>query len=183
MICRIQRLLIGGIEMNWVDIVIIAAILGVALLGFKIGLLRAAFLLGAFILGITISSEVAASLNTLLEEFIENSDVRDLITFTGAFVLIFVGVNFVGGIICKMLRFTPFKWLDQLIGGALGLLAGVVFVGLIVVWLTKSPISGLEELFEKSALAPIMKELVSPIFQEFLEKKSSVAFVVFGRRV
>ena len=166
--------------MNWVDLVIVAVVLGATFLGFKIGLLRAAFLFGALILGAVIAARVSGLLDTLLEKLIENPDVRDLVTFTGAFVLIFLGVNAVGSIICKMVGFTPFKWIDQWIGSVLGFLAGVIFVGLAIMYLTKSPVSGSEEWLKGSALAPTMKAIVSPILREFLEKKSAVGFAVFG---
>jgi uncharacterized membrane protein required for colicin V production len=157
--------------MNWVDLVIVAAVLGAAFLGFKIGLLRAAFLFGAFILGAVIGARVSVLLDTLLEKLIEDPDVRDIATFTGAFVLVFLGVNAFGSIVCRVVSFTPFRWIDQWIGSVLGLLAGVIFVGLAIMYLTKSPISGSEEWLKESALTPIMKGVVSPIFREFLEKK------------
>ena len=164
--------------MNWVDLAIVAAILGATLLGFKIGFLRAAFLLGAFVLGIMISARVSALLDTLLEKIIQNPDARDLVTFTGAFVLIFAGVNIFGSIICRALHFTFLRWIDSFVGGTLGFLAGVIFTGLVIMYLIKSPISGSEEWVKESLLAPIMKAIVSPIFQELLEKKSVVDFAV-----
>jgi len=157
--------------MNWVDLVIIAVVLGAAFLGFKIGLLRAAFLFGALILGAVIGARVSALLDTLLEKLIQDPDVRDLVAFTGAFVLIFLAVNAFGSIICNAIDLTPFRWIDQWIGSVLGFLAGVIFAGLVIMYLTKSPISGSEEWLKESALTPIMKAIVSPILREFLEKE------------
>lgn len=169
--------------MNWVDLVIIAVVLGAAFLGFKIGLLRAAFLFGALILGAVIGARVSALLDTLLEKLIQDPDVRDLVAFTGIFALVFLGVNAFGSIICKAVDLTPFRWIDQWIGSVLGFLAGVIFAGLVIMYLTKSPISGSEEWLKESALTPIMKAIVSPIFREFIERKSTVNFAVFGRMV
>jgi len=166
--------------MNWFDLAIIAVVLGAAFLGFKIGLLRAAFLFGAFILGAVIGARVSALLNPLLEKLIQDPDVRELVAFTGAFLLIFLVANAFGGIIHKVVGFTPLRWIDQWIGSVLGFLAGVIFVGLAIMYLTKYPISGLEEWLEGSALAPIMKAIVTPILREFMERKSAVNFAIFG---
>jgi uncharacterized membrane protein required for colicin V production len=162
--------------MNWVDLVIVAAVLGAAFLGFKIGLLRAAFLFGAFILGAVIGARVSVLLDTLLEKLIEDPDVRDIATFTGAFVLVFLGVNAFGSIVCRVVSFTPFRWIDQWIGSVLGFLAGIMLVGLAIMYLTKSSVSGSEEWLKESSLVPIIKTITSPILRELLEKKSLVPF-------
>lgn len=167
--------------MNWFDVAIIAAVLGAAFLGFKIGLLRAAFLFGSLILGILIGARVSVLLDTLLEKLIKDPDVRDLVTFTGAFVLIFLGINAFGSIVCKIVSFTPFRWIDQWIGSVLGFLAGVMFVGLAIMYLTKSPVSGSEEWLKESFLVPIMKAIISPILREFLGKEPGVISVVLSR--
>ena len=169
--------------MNWFDIVIAVVVLGTTLLGFRLGLLRTAFLFGAFILGIAIGIQVSALLDELLQEIIADKDVRDLVTFTGAFALVFVGVNLIGSIICKAMGFMPFKWIDQCIGGVLGVLTGIVLVGLAIMYLIKTPVSGSEEWLAGSALAPIIKEIVSPIFQQFLEKEPAASFAFLGRMV
>jgi uncharacterized membrane protein required for colicin V production len=169
--------------MNWFDLAIAAAVLGATFFGFKMGLIRAAFLFGAFILGAVIGAEISVLLDSLLENIIHNPDVRDLVSFTGAFVLVFVGVNVVGSIIYRIASFTPLKWIDCWIGGALGFLAGIILVGLAIMYLTKSPISGSEQWLKGSALVPIIKAIIKPIFREVLEKEPAAVFVVPKRAV
>ena len=160
--------------MNWLDLIIISLIVGATLTGFKMGLLRATFLVGSLVLGILISAQVAAVLDELLEKIIENQDIRDLVTFSGAFVVIFVGVNIAGSIICKIISFTPLKWIDSWIGSALGFLAGIMFVGVATMYLVKLPVEGTEVLVDKSLLAPMLKALVRPVLRELMEKKESL---------
>lgn len=163
--------------MNWVDIVILILILGAALLGHKIGLLRTTFLVGAFVLGIMISAPLSVIIASPLEKSIDNPNTRETVGFTVAFILIFGAVNAAGNTVCRIVNFTPLKWVDRWIGIALGSLAGIILVGLIIAYLTKSPTSGSEGWISGSAFAPVIKDIVGPIFREFTEKKSLLTSV------
>ena len=161
--------------MNWFDIAIIVVIFGSTFLGLKIGLVRAAVVLAAFIIAAGLAAQLSVQRISILEKLIENQDVREMAVFTAVFILAFAAINIVGGIICKIINFTPLKWIDQLIGGVLGLLAGIVLIGLGITYLAKSPTSNSEEWLEGSALAPIIKSIVGPILQEFRERKSEIS--------
>ena len=159
--------------MIWVDLIIVAVILLSAVLGSKIGLLRALFLFGAFFLA-TVIAKVAAPLPaSALESVIQNRDLRLVIGFIILFILILIIVNVVGAIICKLMDFTPLKWIDRGIGGILGFLAGVIFVGVAILFLTSSPVSDSAKWLDKSFLVPVIKSIISPIHQGF--KKSEPA--------
>lgn len=153
--------------MIWVDLVIIAVILLSAVLGAKIGLLRALFLFGAFVLATVIARAAAPLPASALENVVHNRDLRIIIGFAILFVLILVIVNVVGAIICKLMDFTPLKWIDRGIGGILGFLAGVIFIGVAIIFLTSSPVSGSEQWLDKSFLAPVVKSVIKPIHKGF----------------
>jgi len=163
--------------MIWVDLIIVAVILLSAILGAKIGLLRSLFLFGAFVFATVIGRAAAPLPASLLESLIGSRDVRIIVGFTILFVLILVIVNIIGAVICKVIDFTPLKWIDRGIGGILGLLAGVIVVGVVIIYLISSPVSDSAEWLDKSFLVPIIKSLISPILGEFHKSEPTAATV------
>ena len=162
--------------MNWLDVIIIASILLSTLLGLKIGLVRAGFMFLAFVLGAFIGAQVAASDFTFLKKLIDDPDVRYLVSFTAVFLLAFAGIIIIGGVIYKILTFTPLKWADNWFGLFLGFLAGIILAGLVILYLDKYPTSGSEEWIEKSFLAPILKSFISQLLKGFSHNKPVFAF-------
>ena len=163
--------------MNWLDVIIMASILLSTLLGLKIGLVRAGFMFLAFVLGAFLGAQVASLDYTFLQKLIDNPDVRYLVSFTAVFLLAFAGINIVGGVIYKVLSSTPLKWADNWFGLFLGFLAGIIFAGLVILYLDKYPTSGSEELIDKSFLAPILKSLISQLLKGFSHSKPVFAYV------
>ena len=149
--------------------------------GSRIGLLRAVFLLGAFIIGAFISARVAILPASFLEELIDNPDVRYLIAFTVIFVIVFAVISIMGAVVCKIVSFTPLKWLDRWVGSVLGFLAGIILVGLAILYMLKSPVAGSEEWIKGSFLATFIKSVIAPVFQEYMHKESAMSSVVFKR--
>ena len=168
-------------QMNWVDIVIISALLGVAFLGSRIGVIRAACVFGAFILATIVAARASVILAARLGELVYDRELGYLVSFGAAFTLTFVGLLFIGDAICRITEFPPLRWIDRGLGAVLGLLAGVVFIGIAIVYLTKTPVSNSEQWLGGSSLVPMVRAIISPLFREFLEKDDMVASVVFNR--
>ena len=159
--------------MNWFDIVIVAAVSGSGLLGFRIGLMRAVFLLAAFILGALLGAAASSWPSSILEEIIPNTDVRELTIFATIFLPVFAIVNIIGSVACKSVRSKPLQWVDCLIGSVLGLLIGIIFTGLVIAYLTKSPTTNSDKWLEGSYLVPNIRTVINPILREFLKKKAT----------
>ena len=164
--------------MNWFDIAIIAAYLSSAFIGFKIGVLRAAIVSGAFIVATVVGARGSIVFALFLKRFFENPDFAYITSFIAAFALAFFCLIFVGMALYRAVKVTPLGWIDSWIGSILGFLAGVVMVGLAIVYLTKYPTSNSEEWLKGSFMVSIVKAIISPLFQEFLEKSGAVAPVV-----
>jgi uncharacterized membrane protein required for colicin V production len=162
--------------MNWLDIVMVVLVLGTTFLGFKIGLLRALFLFVAFVLGILVSVQAAAAPPLFVERFFRNPDLCYLVVLTLVFTLVFVGINIVGGVLYKALSLTPLKWIDSWIGIFLGFLVGILLAGLVIIYLSRLPDSGSDELLKESFLAPILRSLINRVFHGAVGKDFSVAF-------
>ncbi len=164
--------------MNWIDAVIIAVFLGSAFAGFKFGVMRAACICGAFILATVVGARGSVMFAEQLGELFKNPDLGYVISFMAVFSLVFVGLSFVGNAICGVVRHTPLGWIDSWIGSILGFLAGIVFAGLIIVYLTKYPTSDSEKWLEGSFITSIVRTIISPIFREFLKQRDMATSMI-----
>ncbi len=164
--------------MNWFDIVIIATIALIAFIGTKIGVIRAACVFGSFILATIIGARASVVFAERLGELMKNPDLGYLVSFATVFILVFVGLSFVGAAISKVADIPPLSWVDGLIGGVLGFVAGIALVGLAIIYLTKYPVSNSEQWLKGSYLSAIVKFVIAPIFQEFLRRTDTVVSVV-----
>jgi membrane protein required for colicin V production len=163
--------------MNWFDLVIVLVILGAGLLGFKIGLTGTAFLFAALFLGTLVGARVAVLPISAMEKLISNPDVRELVVFTAVFLPVFFFVIIIGSVVTKSMQSKPLKWIDCLIGAVLGLLVGVVFMQLVIIYLTKYPTSSSEGWLSGSRLVSFMKDIIAPIIRDMLERKSEMIVV------
>ena len=163
--------------MNWFDAVILAVVVGCTFVGFKIGVLRAAIVLGSFIIAAVLASSVAAFPASFLKKLISNPNICYLVSFSLVFLVALVAVNVIGGLIYKLVSITPLKWIDSWIGVFLGLLTGTIVVGLVILYLAKSPVSNSDEWLKGSFLTPIIKSITGIIFGEFTREASSASSV------
>ncbi len=167
--------------MNWFDIVIVVAIACTASIGIKIGVIRAACVFGSFIVATVVGARASVVLAPRLGELMHDPDLGYLVSFVTVFAIIFVVLGFVSNAISKVADIPPLSWIDGLIGGVLGFVAGIALAGLAIIYLTKSPVSNSEQWLEGSYLSAVVKFIISPIFQEFLRKVDIDTSVVFHR--
>ena len=156
--------------MTWIDAIIIAVLLGAAFVGFKIGVISTACASGAFIVATVVGARASVTFAERLGELFKNPDLGYIISFMAAFALAFIGLIFIGNAISRVVKATPLEWIDSWIGSILGFLAGIVLIGLAIVYLTKYPTANSEQWLEESLIVPIMRAIISPIFREFLRK-------------
>jgi len=163
--------------MNWVDIVIMAVLLGVAFMGSGIGVVRAVCVFGTFILAPIVASRASVIFSARLGKLVYDRQLGYIIGFSAAFLLTFIGLTFISNAMCKIAEFAPLRWVDRGVGGILGFLAGIVLVGLALVYLTQTPVSNSEQWLDGSFLAPTIRAVISPLFQEFLGKRGAASVV------
>ncbi|MBD3181905.1 hypothetical protein GF312_06425 [Candidatus Poribacteria bacterium] len=156
--------------MNWIDIAILITIFFTTLIGFKIGLIRSAFLLGSFLVAIVVTPQLAGLFDEYLKEAIDEEKVRYAVSFGAAFIILLLGVNLLGVITYRLVKYTPLRWVDQWIGVALGFLAGIIIVGIIIMYLTDYPLGDSKKWLRESFTAPIVQDFLSQIIREFMEK-------------
>jgi membrane protein required for colicin V production len=127
--------------MGWIDILLIIIVLVLALHGMIIGIIRSV----CDIIGIVMAYILAVSFSGLL-------GMPRFVAFLLIFIVIVVAVHILGRIISKAIRSTPLGTIDRLLGGALGLIKGLVicFVFLLILLLLKQPNTAVQ----RSSIAP-----------------------------
>ena len=120
--------------MNWLDIVIIVAIVIPTLIGLKIGMIRAALSLAGLIVGVIVAGRYYLPLSEKLS-FISSASVAEI----AAFIIILVGIMVIAGVLAKLLKWTAsimmLGWVNHLGGAVFGLLLGAIFCGaLLAIW-------------------------------------------------
>lgn len=116
--------------MNILDIVLIVALVGSALAGLWIGIIKAALSLVGIIVGVFLAGQFYEPLAGLLTFMPE--DLANIV----AFVLILVGVIVVAGLLARLLKLAlsvvMLGWVDKVGGAVVGLLAGAIIWSIIL---------------------------------------------------
>jgi len=120
--------------MNWLDIVIIVALIIPVFIGLKQGIIKAALSLAGLIIGVILASNFYRPFAQVLG-FTSNEAVANII----AFVLILAGVMVITLVLVRLLKFitsvTMLGWVDHL-GGALFafLMGAILWSALLATW-------------------------------------------------
>jgi len=139
--------------MSWLDIVIVVVIVIPALIGLKIGMIKAALSLAGLIVGVILAGRYYIPLSQRLS-FISSASIAEI----AAFIIILVGVMVIAGVIARLLKWTAsvimLGWVNHLGGAAFGLVLGAIFCGaLLAIWVKFLGVTGA---ITESNLAPIL---------------------------
>ena len=122
--------------MNWLDIIIIVALIIPIFTGLKQGLIKAALSLAGLIVGVVLASNFYQQLGRAMG-FIPNEDIANIV----AFILILVVVMVIAVVLAALLKYTAkavlLGWIDRLGGAVFGFLIGAVFMGALLAILAK----------------------------------------------
>jgi len=139
--------------MNWLDIVIIVAMIVTCWLGLRVGIIKAVLFLGGLVVGIILAGHYYVSFSEQLS-FISRTDVARIV----AFAIILVGVMVICGIAAYLLKqaasVAMLGWVNRLGGAAFGLALGAISCSaLLAIWVKFLGITGA---ITESALAAIL---------------------------
>ncbi|MFC1917050.1 CvpA family protein [Chloroflexota bacterium] len=139
--------------MNWLDIIIIVLIAVPAVIGLKMGIIKAILSLAGVIFGIVFAGRFYTDLAPQLT-FISQENLSNI----AAFAIIFVGIMIIAGIVAsildKIVSLMLLGWVNHLGGAAFGFLMGTVFCGaLLAIWVK---FLGVGDTFGESGLAMIL---------------------------
>ena len=170
--------------MNWIDIALIIGLIGGALMGLRVGLLRAGFTAAGITVGFLIVGQVADDLAGWLGKYTTNESLATVFGYALTITVSTVLAVAAGMIVRKLVYALFLGWVDRLAGLALGLTASVVIsavaiVGIVnMVYSTEEPGEGqrasvlsqqevqikeiLTESLEQSAIVPVFIDFIRP---------------------
>jgi|TARA_B100001971_G_C18209382_1_gene549669 membrane protein required for colicin V production len=122
--------------MNWLDIVILVALVVPALVGLRRGLIKSALLLAGLIIGVILAGNFYQPLSGLLT-FIPNENAANI----AAFILIVVVVTTKIAVLALLIKSATRKgilgWMDHVGGAVFGFLLGAtLWSSLLATWIT-----------------------------------------------
>ena len=100
--------------MNYFDIFLCAIIAFFAIRSTLRGAVREIFSLLALTAGVIISCRYYAVLSAFIIPYIDNPWARTIISFTGIFILVYLGITIAGWLIAKFIKFIRLSPLDRL---------------------------------------------------------------------
>ncbi|MBN2408384.1 MAG: CvpA family protein [Candidatus Aminicenantes bacterium] len=169
---------------NWLDILFLLVI-GVSLvLGLIKGLTRMIIGIASVVAGFIIAALYYRPVSALFNRLLTAEIWRHLI----AFVLIFIAVVIVGGLVSFLLSKIikgPLRFADRILGSTLGVITGVLICGVMVIAQLAFPVD--KQALRDSAIAPycywLTKGMIQVIPQELKEKfKATYEEITTGPR-
>lgn len=117
--------------MNWLDIIIAAALALSALIGLWRGFIKTLFSLAGVIVGILIASNFYTQLGGVLT-FIPNRSIANIMAFIILLLAVLLLATIVSSMLRAMLSVIRLGCIDRLAGAVLGLIFGSLFVSAIL---------------------------------------------------
>lgn len=121
--------------MNYLDIFLCVLIAFFAIRSTLRGAIRELFSLLALIVGVIVSSRYYAMVAALLTPYIDNQLARTIISCSGIFILVYIGINIAGWLVTKFINFIRLSPLDRLAGFFVGTAKGYLISCLFIIML------------------------------------------------
>ena len=169
--------------MNWIDVILISVLALTSILGVIKGLVKQVFGLLAGIVGLILALGFYSQVSWIYLRFVSKEVVANFL----GFLTIFLAVLCLGWVssycLSKFIK-GPLKLLNNILGGGLGFLKGILICGVVVFALLVFPIS--KKALKESVLSPVClqmtRAMISLIPQE-LKEKFKEAYQEITRRV
>ena len=147
---------------NWFDIILIAVIGITVIIGIIKGLMRQLIGIAAVIAGLILAMNFYPRAANILSPYIKNPMLSCLL----GFLVLFFGTLIVGGflawLISKLMR-GPLKFVNHILGAALGLIEGILICGVIVLAQMMFPVN--QNHLYSSELAPYCARMVKVAYR------------------
>jgi membrane protein required for colicin V production len=114
--------------MNWLDIVIIIALVLSAFMGYKAGLIKMLFLLAGVIIGVVLAGQYVDSLALKLT-FISDVNLAGIVAFIIILLATLIVALILAFIVERLAHWALLGWLDNLGGIVFALLLCAIFIG------------------------------------------------------
>ena len=141
--------------MNWLDAIILIAIIGFTVAAFRAGLIREVVTLVAVVVGVLIAGHYYDDLADDVLLFIKNDKAAKVIAFLSLFGSVALMGQLAALLMKQAVSILLLGWLDHLAGAAFGLLKGLVLVELFLMFFATFPYLGLDDAIDGSGIAPL----------------------------
>jgi len=120
--------------MNWLDLVLIVALIIFALIGLRVGIIRAALSLAGLIVGVILAGRYYVPLSEQLT-FIPQASLAKVV----AFAIILIGVMVIASVLARLLKWAVsvmmLGWVNRLGGAIFCFVLGAIFCSaLLAIW-------------------------------------------------
>lgn len=127
-------------EIGWPDILILTVIIVSILIGLFRGLIKESISLATWVLAVVLAVVFSGPFSNVLT-FTKEPFIRTIAAFFIIFILTVLVGSIINFFIGKLIRSTPFSSPDRVLGGAFGLLRGVVIVTIVVLLAGLTPLT------------------------------------------
>lgn len=169
--------------MNWIDVILISVLALTSILGVIKGLVKQVFGLLAGIVGLILALGFYSQVSWIYLRFVSNEVVANFLGFLTIFLVVLC-LGWVSSYCLSKFIKGPLKLLNNILGGGLGFLKGILICGVVVFALLVFPIS--KKALKESELSPVClqmtRAMISLIPQE-LKEKFKEAYQEITRRV
>jgi len=141
--------------MNWLDAVILIALVGFTVVAFRAGLIREVVTLIAVVVGVLVAGHYYDDLADDVLLFIKNDKAAKVIAFLSLFGSVALLGQLAAFLIKQVVSMLLLGWIDHVAGGVFGLLKGLVLVELFLMVFATYPYLGLDDVIDGSGLAPL----------------------------
>jgi membrane protein required for colicin V production len=126
--------------LNWIDLVLLLVIGGSVLAGFAAGFARAGVGFAAMIVGMFCGFWFYGIVAAYVIDYVASRAIANLIGFFVILAGVLIVGAIVGTILAKLFKWAGLSWLDRLLGGAFGVVRGLLIAAaMVTVLLAFSP--------------------------------------------
>jgi membrane protein required for colicin V production len=147
---------------NWLDIVLAAAVLAAVIVGLIKGFVRELIGLIVIVVGIVVAAQIFGPVARFIGKFISNPTTANFIGFLLVFLVILIAGGILAGVIAKLTK-GGLGFMNNLLGGIIGFLEGVLVAGAIVFAMLAFPVD--KTALTNSKLAPLAYSVTKTIVQ------------------
>ena len=139
--------------MNWLDIIIIIALIIPTFIGFKRGLIKTVLPLGGIMLAIVLAGHFYGSMASWLSNWLESTSQANIAAFVLIFVLVMAVVFIVASVLHRFISLMLLGWVDKIGGLIFGLAIGAFICSALLALIVNFPFSGVGDTVRGSGLA------------------------------
>ncbi len=169
--------------MNWIDVILVSILVLTSILGVVKGLVKQAFGLLAVIIGLILALGFYSQVSRLFLRFISNEVLAHFLGFLTIFLLVLC-LGWISSYSLSKFIKGPLKLLNNILGGGLGLLKGILICGVVVFALLVFPVS--KKALKESVLSPVclqMTKAVISLIPRELKERFKEAYKEVTKRV